>query len=104
MREGWLKSGAASVSASVDIYAALLSGSGERVCVLPTASMDRPDIWLQAAGPRSHQSPQRFLLSDIRRRRQPQLHRGPHAQRSMLRICMHALFTSCISCIDEPSC
>lgn len=62
-------------------------GSGERVRVLPAAPMDRPDIRLQAAGPRSHQSSQCLLLSHVRRGRQPQRHRGPDAQRSMFKPC-----------------
>lgn len=60
---------------------ALFIGSRERVCVLPAAPVDRSDLWLQAAGTWSRQSPQCFLLSDLRRRSQPQLHQRPHAQR-----------------------
>lgn len=71
--------------AAVAIYNPLsshsLAGSGERVCVLPTAPVDRSHLRLQAAGTRSHQSPQRLLLSDLRGRSQPQLNQRPHAQR-----------------------
>lgn len=57
------------------------SGSGERVCLLPAAPVDRSHLWLQAAGAGSCQGPQRFLLPDLRRGSQPELHRRPHAQR-----------------------
>lgn len=71
-------------------------GSGERVRVLPAAPMDRPDIRLQAAGPRSHQGSQRLLLSHLRRGRQPQRRRGPDAQRGMFKprsgACTRVLF------------
>lgn len=57
------------------------SGSGERVCLLPAAPVDRSHLWLQAAGAGSCQGPQRFLLPDLRRGSQPELHQRPHAQR-----------------------
>lgn len=57
------------------------AGFGKRVCVVPAPPVDRSDLWLQAAGTWGRQSSQRFLLSDIWRCSQPELHQRPYAQR-----------------------